>query len=186
MLVENSKGSFALLLEGYKVRDEDGKKKPVKLGLAPVQRDGIEYEFTLVLDLAVDQHVATVSKDRTQLFDGRYFVPSPETGTTLREWLASGLDAPALSRERLTALQMHVDGITNVPHLENWWRAHKGEIEALRPADQEVLTAHCARRKAAILDERQAAAASTPGGNGKRRRKAPVATPAPATAPAPA
>ena len=167
----------------YEIREEDGKKKPVKLGLAPVQRDGIEYEFTLVLDLAVDQHVATVSKDRTQLFDGRYFVPSRETGATLREWLASGLDAAALSQERLNALRTHVDGITNLPHLENWWRAHKAEIEALRPADQEALTAHCASRKAAILQERSAAPASAPGGDGKTRRRK---TPAPVEAPAPA
>jgi len=136
----------------YEIKDENGKKKPVKIGLAPVQRDGIEYEFTLVLDLSVDSHVAAVAKDRTQLFDGRYFIPSPETGVMLREWLASGLDAPALSRERLDALRTHVDGISNVPHLENWWRAHKSAIETLLPTDQEVLTAYCASRKTSILE----------------------------------
>lgn len=138
----------------YEIREEDGKKKPVKIGLAPVQRDGIEYEFTLVLDLAPDSHVATVSKDRTELFDGRFFIPSRDTGATLRAWLESGLDAQAISRERTNALKAHVDGITNVPHLENWWRAHKSEIEALTAADQELLTAHCANRKAAIVNGR--------------------------------
>jgi len=39
----------------YEVQEtEKGKKTPVKVGLAPVQRDGIEYEFTLTFDLDVD------------------------------------------------------------------------------------------------------------------------------------
>lgn len=148
----------------YEIKDEDGKKKPIKIGLAPVQRDGIEYEFTLVLDLLPDSHVATVSKDRTELFDGRYFVPSRETGATLRNWLESGLDAQALSRERMNAFKTHVDGITNVPHLENWWRAHKSEIETLTASDQELLTAHCVNRKAAILEGRGGPSASPKAG----------------------
>ena len=50
------------------VDDGKGKKKPIKVGLAPVQRDGLEYEFTTVLDLAVESHVATATKDRTGRF----------------------------------------------------------------------------------------------------------------------
>ena len=34
------------------------------------QRDGTEYEFTVVLDLVHDGHYATASKDRTGLFGG--------------------------------------------------------------------------------------------------------------------
>jgi hypothetical protein len=70
--------------------DGKGKKKPVKIGLAPVFRDGIEYESTLALDIAIDGHIATASKDRTSMFDGQYFVPSVETGKQLIEWLESG------------------------------------------------------------------------------------------------
>ena len=66
----------------------DGKKKAVikKLGLAPVQREGMDYEFTLVLDLS-QEHYATSSKDRTMLFDGQHFKPSEETGAKILEWL---------------------------------------------------------------------------------------------------
>ena len=48
----------------------DGRKKnvPKKIGLAPVQRDGIEYEFTCCLDIELESHMATASKDRTRLF----------------------------------------------------------------------------------------------------------------------
>lgn len=70
--------------------DEKGKKTPVKIGLAPIQRDGMEYEFTLVLDVSVEKHIATASKDRTRLWDGRHEVISRQCGVELREWLGSG------------------------------------------------------------------------------------------------
>ena len=63
------------------VKDErTGKNRPVKIGLAPVQRDGLEYEFTCALELSVDGHITTASKDRTGIFDGQYFVPGSVTG----------------------------------------------------------------------------------------------------------
>lgn len=74
--------------------ERSGKTKPVKVGLAPVQRDGLEYEFTSVLELSVDGHVATSSKDRTGLFDNQYFVPGNETGQALKTWLEGGQEPP--------------------------------------------------------------------------------------------
>lgn len=145
----------------YEVTDEGGKKKPVKVGLAPVQREGIEYEFTLVFDLAVEGHLATATKDRTTLFSGQHFTPTVETGALLKDWLERGVDLPHLSEERLLALSERVDEIDNVPHLENWWRAHRSEIETLLPADQERLKVFCAERKAAILREFAAQRAAT-------------------------
>ena len=67
--------------------------KPIKVGLAPVQRDGMDYEFSLVFDLN-NEHTVTVSKDRTSLFDGQSFSLSPEVGSKLLEWLNSGKDIP--------------------------------------------------------------------------------------------
>ena len=64
----------------------DGKTSVRKLGLAPIQRDGVEYEFTIVFDLDY-MHQATVSKDRTSLFDGTSFKPSVETGQKIKNWL---------------------------------------------------------------------------------------------------
>lgn len=74
------------------VEDERGKKAPKRIGLAPIQRQGLEYEFTCVLDLSVDSHMASASKDRTGLFDGQHFVISQETGKQLAAWLDSGAD----------------------------------------------------------------------------------------------
>lgn len=77
--------------------EKTGKAKPVKLGLKPEQREGLEYEFTVVLDLAVDGNVASASKDRTALFRGKYFLPGEDTGVQLRSWLEHGAEAPAPS-----------------------------------------------------------------------------------------
>ncbi len=74
--------------------ERTGKTRPVKIGLAPVQRDGLEYEFTCVLELSVDGHIATASKDRTGLFDGRYITPDIETGRVLKDWLRGKGEKP--------------------------------------------------------------------------------------------
>jgi len=75
-------------------RNERGKMEPRKVGLAPVFRDGIEYEFTVCMDVDID-HNARTSKDRTRLFDGWFDRISEETGRRLLTWLDSGADAPA-------------------------------------------------------------------------------------------
>jgi hypothetical protein len=70
----------------YTQVEENGKKHVKKLGMSPIQRDGMEYEFTVFMDLD-HNHSATATKDRTTLFDGHYFVPGIETGKLLLDWL---------------------------------------------------------------------------------------------------
>ena len=67
-------------------KDERGKTEVVKVGLAPVQRDGIEYEFSTVFDISAS-HLASVNKDRTALFGDTPFTISPDIGARLRKWL---------------------------------------------------------------------------------------------------
>lgn len=74
------------------VEDEKGKKVPKKVGLAPVQRDGLDYEFTLVFDIDKDKHTATSSKDRTTLFDGFFERLEISHGEAIRKWLDTGAD----------------------------------------------------------------------------------------------
>ncbi len=68
---------------------ENGKTTVKKLGMEPIQRNGMEYEFTLFLDLDIG-HLAMATKDRTTLFDGKFFKPSQETGQSLMAWLEEG------------------------------------------------------------------------------------------------
>ncbi len=66
------------------------KKVPRKIGMSPVQRDGIEYEFTACLDVDLEAHMATASKDRTRLFMGRQTMLDEACGRKLAEWLQTG------------------------------------------------------------------------------------------------
>ena len=78
----------------YAQMEENGKKVVKKLGMAPIQRDGMEYEFTVVLDMAMN-HTAEASKDRTSLFDGKIFTPSEKVGEALLKWLQGGAKVKA-------------------------------------------------------------------------------------------
>lgn len=71
--------------------NDKGKQQPKKVGMAPVQREGMEYEFTVMLDVDMN-HIATASKDRTSLFDGQYFKIDKSTGERLLAWLETGID----------------------------------------------------------------------------------------------
>lgn len=72
-------------------RDErTGKQVPKKIGTAPVQRDGIEYEFDMVGDLNIDHHLV-VSKSRIPGFqDDIVDRPNDDFGKRLLAWLESG------------------------------------------------------------------------------------------------
>jgi hypothetical protein len=73
----------------YAQVSENGKTVVKKLGMNPIQREEMKKEPTLFMDLDLD-HVATASKDRTTLFDGKFFKPSTETGRILIKWLREG------------------------------------------------------------------------------------------------
>lgn len=75
-------------------KDERGKSVPVKKGMEPIQRAGLEYEFTVVLDMDNYRHMAAAGKDRTKLFDSQVFIPDESTGQALMKWLESGSDVP--------------------------------------------------------------------------------------------
>jgi hypothetical protein len=73
--------------------EENGRKKVAKLGMKSEQRDGVEYEFTTVLDIGHETHHATASKDRTTLFSNcDPFILSESTGSSLLQWLDSGIN----------------------------------------------------------------------------------------------
>jgi hypothetical protein len=82
----------------------NGKVEVKKIGMAPIQREGMDYEFTVVFD--IDQsHNVQASKDRTSLFDGQIFMPSEKTGEQLVAWLESGKEVVVSKPEYVTAPQ---------------------------------------------------------------------------------
>ena len=69
------------------VDERTGRMGVRKIGLQPVQRDGIEYEFDVVGDLD-QQHMLTVTKSRCPLL-GEQVIPKPGSGlaSILNDWL---------------------------------------------------------------------------------------------------
>lgn len=71
--------------------DDRGRVSPVKIGLSPQQRDMIEYEFTLMLDIDVE-HRASIAKTRCELLADRTFSAdeAEEAAAMFQGWLRSG------------------------------------------------------------------------------------------------
>lgn len=77
--------------------DNNGKKTPQRVGLAPEQGKGVEYEFDLLVEISTE-HVANVIKDRTGKFQDKLIdKPGEDFGKQLAAWLADGLPSPVAS-----------------------------------------------------------------------------------------
>ena len=130
----------------WQIDNEGGRVTPVKLGLAPQQRDGVEYEFTLVLDIDV-KHRASVSKTRFAGIADRTFSAdeTSEAAKSVLNWLKEG-DAPAAPktdyvdsvRKRIADLPAHkVDTLRSLwdakglPKLDNLTQSDMSAVEEL-------------------------------------------------------
>ena len=87
----------------YAMVQEDGKTKPVKVGMKPVQKDDMEYEFDTVFNINMD-HEASISKDTSNLFDGE-FVLDETVGAKLYRYLELGIDIQAEERAKQAKLE---------------------------------------------------------------------------------
>lgn len=89
----------------------DGKVKKVQDKTE--QRDGTEFEFTVVLSIDRDSHNAVASKDRTGLFKDPE-VLTEETGKKLLSWLSGAATiSPEIQAEAEKAAQLGVESIKN-------------------------------------------------------------------------
>ncbi len=132
--------------------NERGKTQPVKVGLAPVQRDDTEYEFDIVLDIA-RSHIATASKDVTFL-DKYGEIITPELGRQLKAWLDDGVDPAQLlgekpiTKEQWTALSKPYKELPEV--LQAAYKAFGYQSPSeIRQKDMEAIKAKAAEFEAA-------------------------------------
>lgn len=78
--------------QAYVLSTKNGKVIPEKVGLKPIQRDGVDYEFTTVFNIDT-KHLATASKDRTGLFEGKpAFRVTKNTGEVIQTWCNASTD----------------------------------------------------------------------------------------------
>jgi len=88
-------------------KDERGKEVPRKVGVAPIQRPGMEYEFDLYCSLDVS-HMLTVAKTRCRAVDGLVVAkPGPAFMAPVVAWLGVGVvAAPRAVAGRITDGQL--------------------------------------------------------------------------------
>lgn len=73
--------------QDYVLVEKNGKQVPQKVGMAPVQRDGFEYEFDVMLDMDI-KNVGHVTKTRCPaLTDADFVRPGADFAAILRDWL---------------------------------------------------------------------------------------------------
>lgn len=102
------------------VQTED--KKVKKLGMKDVQREGWEYELTVSLNIDRDTHLATASKDRTNVFENREpFLIDESIGREIMAWCESGEPAADPIARALAAIYAAEDLNT----LQSVWTSHK-------------------------------------------------------------
>jgi len=84
--------------------NDQGKIAPVKLGLAPIQRAEVDYEFDIVGRMDA-QHVLEIEKERYEPLAGKSFAkPGADLGRIIRQFLDEGVPGELPSVEPLTAL----------------------------------------------------------------------------------
>lgn len=74
----------------YVLTDKNGKSVAEKVGMKAVQKDGIEYDFTVLFELD-GQHYAKCTKDRTQIFST--LIPyglNENSGQEMKRWCIEG------------------------------------------------------------------------------------------------
>lgn len=108
--------------------EENGRKKVAKLGMKSEQRDGVEYEFTTVLDIAHETHHAIASKDRTKLFSNSDpVILSEETGKQLLNWLESGVNPQEETLKSFVDMAGNAQSMDELKTLfEEAWRTLRG------------------------------------------------------------
>jgi hypothetical protein len=81
--------------DAYTMEDKNGKQVPKKVAEGIIGDKELEYNYTCTFQLVQDTHIATVMKDNTHLFEGRYEVLTEKDGNAIYDWANSGVVRPA-------------------------------------------------------------------------------------------
>lgn len=133
------------------VADENGKKVPTKVGMAPIQREGLDYEPDLMFDLSVPENRAIVSKTRCdRIGPGEVFdKPGWELALRLAEWVHDD-DLPRTIDEavaRAIAKGVSAGGQGNRTDQRQQYAAARDDLAVWCRARN---AAHCTRSTAAV------------------------------------
>lgn len=138
----------------YDMQEENGKKRPVKIGLAPVQKEGIEYEFDVLAEMT-PENALIVSKTRCPELNGQIFnKPGKEVADILNIWLNDGAEPAKTAPKETPAAEPAQAGV-----------APAKAVSDPEPTPQKApLKLQTASPKQAKVPEKQAASASVSAG----------------------
>lgn len=168
-------------------KNDKGKLVPVRIGLQARQREGMEYEFTFLLDVAAGTNAATCHKDRTELFRIGEIVPrdatygptnksqgvGPDWGRRMIEWVYTatkpGQEAPEVSAALRCAAVAEAgiracERAANLPDLQNAFMSQQVAIKAFQATAGAQVVKEQLERLVEAKDKRKAAL-GTAGGN---------------------
>lgn len=123
--------------QDYVLNEKNGKMVPEKVGLKAVMRDGVDYEFTIVFDINT-RHMATVSKDRTNLFISKPdFMITPSTGQAIKDWCNDGVDV-GLIRDKIKGCNS-IEELTAIYHqYPEWYQQLTSDFMAKKSELKEI------------------------------------------------
>lgn len=97
--------TFRSKMESIMEKDEGTGRTTIKrLGLKPVQRDDLEYEFDITLQFDKDTHIPEIVKNTVQFIDNSQISISPiteEFGENLGKYLAQGIDPEVIRQGQI-------------------------------------------------------------------------------------
>lgn len=124
----------------YVLNEKNGKTVPEKVGLKAVQRDGMDYEFTIVFDLD-SNHFANCTKDRTGLFVNQpLFKINESTGTQILDWLTKSSPNAAIEqrigecRTIKELMDLYAETIAEYPDQGELFSVRRNEILTHKPS----------------------------------------------------
>jgi hypothetical protein len=112
--------------QDYVLQEKNGKQVPEKVGLKAITREGMDYEFTIVLDIDIKHH-ATASKDRTQLFiDKPEFTITSDTGKRILQWCNQTDEVEIKEEENI---QIQIQECNNIKDLINLYGSSSQNVQ---------------------------------------------------------
>lgn len=111
-LIVTMRAKLSHTLETYTDKKGDQRTRVLKLGMQPIQREGIEYEFDIVGDLDVS-NTMTISKTRCSSLAGAVIEkPDAQLAQVLKPWLGGVPDPERIAKqEAIEKIKAHLQAV---------------------------------------------------------------------------
>ena len=104
----------------------NGKSKVVKHGTKEITSEGFEYELSVNFELINENHMCKVSKDRTNLFQGKpEFIITSDVGKQLKDWCNQGVS--------LDDVQKEINATTTIEGLRHLYQKYNSLKQQIHP-----------------------------------------------------